>query len=82
MYSSFKKAEHGLKAVRYDGKTISVVDPSTYAQRFIKFVRREVFCGGEKKHSSDALVQSGALESTEDSGAHNSGGEGVASTGS
>lgn len=42
-YSPRKKAEHALKAVRYDGKTISVVNPDLYCQRFMKFMSK-VFC--------------------------------------
>lgn len=42
-YSSFKKAEHALKSVRYDSKSISVVNPELYAQRFTDFMQESVF---------------------------------------
>jgi 1-phosphatidylinositol-4-phosphate 5-kinase len=42
-YNTFKRAEHALKSVRYDGSTVSVVDPSVYARRFTDFLRTKVF---------------------------------------
>ena len=42
-YSSVKWAEHALKSLRYDGSTVSVVDPETYANRFTSFMRQKVF---------------------------------------
>eukprot|EP00892_Ulva_mutabilis_P006728 jgi/Ulvmu1/4427/UM002_0152.1 len=42
-YSPVKRAEHAIKAVRYDGNSVSVVDPTTYASRFTTFLRQKVF---------------------------------------
>lgn len=42
-YSPAKRAEHAIKALRYDGSSVSVVDPSTYASRFTTFLRQKVF---------------------------------------
>lgn len=42
-YSSVKWAEHALKSLRYDGNSVSVVDPETYANRFTSFMRQKVF---------------------------------------
>ena len=71
VYSSFKKAEHGMKAVRYDGRSISVVDPKTYAERFMAFMRREAFCGGERRTQDgvSTTADSGPMASATDSAA-------------
>lgn len=39
-YNSMKKMEHALKAVRYDGKTVSVVNPDVYSERFQHFMQQ------------------------------------------
>ncbi|KAL4451482.1 hypothetical protein ABPG75_007144 [Micractinium tetrahymenae] len=39
-YNMRKMLEHGLKAVVQDGKAISVVEPRTYAKRFLRFMDR------------------------------------------
>ena len=38
-YTVRKKLEHVMKASVFDGRTISVVDPHTYAQRFKMFMQ-------------------------------------------
>lgn len=42
-YSPAKRAEHAIKALRYDGSSVSVVDPGAYANRFTAFLRQKVF---------------------------------------
>lgn len=42
-YNTMKRAEHALKSVRYDGTTVSVVDPAMYSGRFVDFMRSRVF---------------------------------------
>lgn len=42
-YKTLKKLEHRFKAIIYDGKTVSVHKPSYYSERFLKFLRSEVF---------------------------------------
>lgn len=37
-YNMRKKLEHSIKAVVQDGKAISVVEPRSYARRFLKFM--------------------------------------------
>ncbi|MFH4978877.1 hypothetical protein AB6A40_005586 [Gnathostoma spinigerum] len=42
-YRLFKKLEHTWKSVLHDGDTISVHNPTFYAQRFLDFIRNQVF---------------------------------------
>ena len=39
-YNLQKKLEHRFKSIAHDGKTISAVDPTAYAERFMRFMRR------------------------------------------
>ena len=38
-YTAVKKAEHVLKAIRYSGSSVSVVNPRFYCQRFLDFMK-------------------------------------------
>ncbi|RDX95645.1 Phosphatidylinositol 4-phosphate 5-kinase 8, partial [Mucuna pruriens] len=42
-YTVKKKLEHACKSLQYDPMTISVVEPKTYAKRFINFMEKKVF---------------------------------------
>ncbi|RZB96628.1 Phosphatidylinositol 4-phosphate 5-kinase 7 isoform C [Glycine soja] len=42
-YTVKKKLEHACKSLQYDPMTISVVEPKTYAERFINFMEKKVF---------------------------------------
>ncbi|XP_027345968.1 phosphatidylinositol 4-phosphate 5-kinase 7-like isoform X2 [Abrus precatorius] len=42
-YNLKKKLEHACKSLQYDPMSISVVEPKTYAQRFINFMEKKVF---------------------------------------
>lgn len=42
-YRLKKKLEHGIKSLLADGDTISVVNPTFYAERFESFFRDKVF---------------------------------------
>lgn len=42
-YNVRKKLEHACKSLQYDPMTISVVEPKTYAERFINFMDKKVF---------------------------------------
>lgn len=39
-YNLGKRFEHGLKAMRHDGATISAVEPKQYSRRFQDFLKR------------------------------------------
>ncbi|KAL2342185.1 hypothetical protein Fmac_010125 [Flemingia macrophylla] len=42
-YNVKKKIEHACKSLQFDPKTISVVEPKMYDERFIKFLEEKVF---------------------------------------
>lgn len=39
-YNLSKKLEHSFKSIIYDGATVSVADPTAYANRFIRFMKK------------------------------------------
>lgn len=42
-YNLRKKIEHAYKSLQFDPKTILVVEPKMYDERFIKFLEEKVF---------------------------------------
>lgn len=42
-YNVSKKIEHRFKSFVHDGKSISAVNPMSYAERFNRFMRTKVF---------------------------------------
>lgn len=58
-YRLLKKLEHTWKSVLHDGDTISVHNPTFYAQRFITFLRTHVF------HTASALRQNPSKRHTQ-----------------
>lgn len=54
-YRLFKKLEHTWKSIIHDGDSISVHNPSFYAERFQNYISRRVFMRG-KLHFSVGFV--------------------------
>ncbi|OAF64653.1 hypothetical protein A3Q56_07623 [Intoshia linei] len=42
-YRASKKLEHGFKSILFDGKSISVTEPTFYEKRFTSFLSKFVF---------------------------------------
>lgn len=42
-YNIKKKIEHAYKSIQFDPMSVSVIEPRTYAQRFINFMDKKVF---------------------------------------
>jgi 1-phosphatidylinositol-4-phosphate 5-kinase len=53
-YTLYKRVEHLAKSFKYDGDTISAVDPVLYASRFLRFMSSSIR-GGDMSIKDPAL---------------------------
>ena len=51
-YNFRKKVEHALKSITSQGSTISCVDPTTYACRFLEFMEKNITAVEDSGHAS------------------------------